>query len=91
MIERISFILDPLLDLKFFFTKIYICHSIIASEQLERGFSTFTRIIFRPETMRKSKIAGCFKLYEKNNIFVEVEASTMQKFNEVISKNKSYK
>jgi hypothetical protein len=62
------------LDLKFFFTKIYICHSIIASEQLELGFSTSTRIIFRPETMRKSKIAGCFKLYGKNNIVVEVEA-----------------
>jgi hypothetical protein len=43
---------------------------------LELGFSTSTTIIFRPETMRKSKIAGCFKLYGKNNIVVEVEAQT---------------
>ena len=74
MIERISFYSPPFAGSKVFFTKIYICHSIIASEQLELGFSTSTTIIFRPETMRKSKIAGCFKLYGKNNIVVEVEA-----------------
>jgi len=38
MIERISIYSRPFAGSKVFFTKIYICHSIIASEQLERGF-----------------------------------------------------